>query len=551
MAHAPEPARGQLAAPPGAVTHRARTGGHRPRLGAIGVHAWQRLPVPGWLWSGLVSGALFWLSIPACEWYLAAWVCLVPGLVRLRGCTGRQAWWAGLAGGVLAGIGRTYWIAYTLERYGDLAKPTAVVTTALLIVYLATYWGAFFWLLTRFDSRRPLFPWAVASAWVLLEWVQSWMISGFPWQLLGYSQYRVLPVAQVAAAGGIFALSFLIALINGGAAQALLWRHDRRRLATAAGVPLIVLAATYATGQTRLTRLEAEAGPELTVGVLQGNVSQDEKWKAGRKAGSTLLYASLARQLAPHRPDLVVYPETAMPFFFTDSINAEHRAVVRDLARELGAPLLVGSLGGSWEEGIYNRAWLIDAQGEVAGSADKVHLVPFGEYIPLIEVFRYLSGLTAESGAFAPGHSHPVLRLPGPQTPFGVFICYESIFPEISRELADGGAEVLINTTNDAWFGQTAAPYQHFAMVVLRAIETGRPVVRAANTGISGLVAPTGRIVHATPLFTREAFTVRVRPRTEPTFYTRWGNAIVPLSGLLLAVAALDRWRSRRATTPA
>lgn len=547
MAHSPGPAWRRLTALLGAAARPGETNDRPPRPDAAGISGRQRLAIPPWLWPGLVSGALFWLSIPACEWHLVAWVCLVPALVGLRGCTGRQAWWAGLAGGIVAGTGRTYWIAYTLERYGDLSRPTAVVTTALLIIYLAVYWGACFWLLRRFDARRPLFPWVVASVWVLLEWVQSWMISGFPWQLLGYSQYRVLPVAQVAAVGGIFALSFLVALINGGAAQALLWRHDRRRLALAAGTPLVVLVVTWAAGQARLTRLEAEQGPELTVGVLQGNVSQDEKWKAGRKAGSTQLYASLARQLAPQHPDLVVYPETAMPFFFTDSINTEHRAVVRSLAQELGAPLLVGSLGGSWEEGIFNRAWLIDAQGEVAGTADKVHLVPFGEYIPLIEVFRYLSGLTAESGAFTPGRGHPILRLPGPQTPFGVFICYESIFPEISRELAVGGAQMLINTTNDAWFGQTAAPSQHFAMVVLRAVETGRPVIRAANTGISGLVAPTGKILHATPLFTRDAFTVRVRPRTEPTPYSRWGNVIVPLCGLLLAAATLDRWRRLRA----
>jgi len=173
--------------------------------------------------------------------------------------------------------------------------------------------------------------------------------------------------------------------------------------------------------------------------------------------------------------------------------------------------------------------------GTIVDFADKVHLVPFGEYLPLSFIFQYLEGLTAESGAFLPGEKHKTLLLPGSALRAGVFICYESIFPEITRQLALLGASFLVNTTNDAWFGVTAAPYQHFAMVAVRAAETGRPVLRAANTGISGLIASTGRILRATDLLETTAFSVRLQPRNELTFYVRHGDILIALCALLLA----------------
>lgn len=503
------------------------------------------------LWPGALTGGLFWCSIPHLDLGLAAWFCLIPALFRLAPIPWRRAWWGGMVAGVVAGTGRTYWIAQTLQRYGDLSLPTAIFTTVLLILYLALYWGAFYALCSRLDPRRPAFPWVVASLWVILEWTQSWMISGFPWQLLGYSQYRCLPLLQLASVTGVYGLSFLVALTNAGIARGLVLAAQPRRAALAAAVPLLLVVVVWLAGQARLDRLEREPGQPLTVAVLQGNVPQEQKWKAGRKAGATQHYASLARGLDRTDLDLVVFPETALPFFFSDSTNAEHRSAVESLARELNVPLLVGSLGGSWEEGIYNRAWLLDAAGQVAGTADKVHLVPFGEYLPFASIFRYLRGLTAESGAFTPGQGHRVLHLPGSEVPFGVFICYESIFPAITRALALGGAELLINTTNDAWFGRTAAPYQHFAMVAMRAAETGRPIVRAANTGISGLIAPSGRILHATGLFETTTITVEVTPRREQTLYTRYGDLLVLCCGVVLALSGWQRWRQAGGpTTP-
>ena len=203
--------------------------------------------------------------------------------------------------------------------------------------------------------------------------------------------------------------------------------------------------------------------------------------------------------------------------------------------------MLVGSLKGDSQNRtapVYNRAFLLNVQGEVVDYADKVHLVPFGEFLPFPFIFQYLGGLTAESGIFAHGARHKVLRLPRSDISFGVFICYESIFPEITRALMAQDPDFLINTTNDAWFGTTAAPHQHFAQAVLRAVESGRAVVRAANTGISGLIGPSGRIAYSTPLFTTVSFAIDVPLHQGQTIYTRWGDWPLLLCALALTLAA-------------
>lgn len=496
--------------------------------------------VPGLiLIAGLLAGGLFALSIPPFDWYPLAWVCLVPCLLLLH--RHHRAWVLGLGSGLVAGLSRIYWQVETLQLYGDLSPLASVLTTGALILYLALYWTVFFWLCARWRTDSPCFAWNAASLWVLLEWAQSWIITGFPWELLGYSQYLNLPLAQTASLAGVYGLSFLLVLLNAALAQFLL--HPRRWLRLGAP-PLLCLGLAWGWGSYRLQALEGEpTATPLKIGLVQGSIPQGEKWKGDQLAQTTQRYVDLARTLAGGDSlDLIVFPETCLPFYFLEPRYAQYREPITALASHLGAPLLVGSL--DCEDGnIYNRAFLLDNRGQVTGYADKVHLVPFGEYLPMAWLFQYLEGLTAESGIFAPGASRQVLPL-GP-TRLGVFICYESIFPEISRQLVRLGAELLVNTTNDAWFGHSAAPHQHFSMCVLRAIETGRPLVRIANTGISGLIAPSGRILVATPLFEPLALRLEVAPRTAETFYVRWGDLLLWLSGLFLVLTTALSHRAR------
>ena len=485
---------------------------------------------------GSLSGALFWASIPKLEIHLLAWVCLLPCLSLLPYLSPQRLFSLGLLGGLVASLGRTYWITETLQLYGNLSLLEALASNFLLILYLALFWAVFFYLCSRFRLSSSLFPWLAASLWVLLEWAQNWVITGFPWQLLGYSQYRQLALLQLTSVTGIYGLSFLIALVNGTFAHLLSNRLTPSRLLIAVAPPILLLTAALLLGQQRLDALaEEKTSDVLEVGIVQGNIPQDLKWKTSRVAGTTNHYVELTRTLPADQLDLIIFPETALPFYFQHPYYAEFQRKIADLAREMATPILVGSLGGAWEEGIYNRTFLVDAEGSVLDYADKVHLVPFGEYLPLAFIFQYLEALTAESGVFEHGESHKALALPGSDHRAGIFICYESIFPEITRQLALLGSSFLINTTNDAWFGVTAAPYQHFAMAAVRAAETGLPVLRAANTGISGLIGPSGRILHTTDLLETTAFTVSLHPRREITFYVRHGNLIVAFCALLLA----------------
>ena len=492
---------------------------------------------------GLSSGLLYAASIPKPDLFFLAWIALVPLLLTLRYVPPALYIPTGFIAGAVAATGRTYWISETLQLYGNLPAVVAIFTTALLILYMASYTAVFMAIIRRLNWGSPLFAWSAAATWTALEWVQNWMLSGFPWQLLGYSQYLNLPFLQWASIGGIYCLSFVLVLFNAALAQAVYFRSIRPFLTW----PLTLVLCIHAWGYTHLHMLDNTPAPTLRVGVVQGNISQDRKWKVNRLEWTTHHYAALALQLAKEKPDLIVLPETALPYYFDDPFYAPYRQAIDRLAKQVQIPLLVGSLEGRIGEPntpIYNRAFMLDKTGATTDFSDKVHLVPFGEFLPFPSIFQYLEGLTAESGQFTHGEAHRAIELPDGSAHLGIFICYESIFPEISRTLARLDVDFLINTTNDAWFGHTAAPHQHFAMAIVRAVETGRAVVRAANTGISGVIAPSGRVLFATELFATTSFVHPVPLNQGQTPYTILGNWVVWCSGLLLVLTWLRRKRA-------
>ena len=399
------------------------------------------------------------------------------------------------------------------------------------------------------------FPWLAGATWALMDWVQTWLLSGFPWDILGTTQYRTPLVAAFAALAGVHGLSFVIVACNSGMVLILCQRRQQWLAGSSAVAAVVVLVCGW--GAYHLRALSCETlSPPLRIGIVQGNIRQDVKWDPGWKGATTDKYIALTRQLIQKAGpvDLIIWPETALPFRFDDAEHTAYRRAVTQLAMDLDTPLLVGSLGTvspNGATGLYNRAFLIDRDGHLAASGDKVHLVPFGEYLPLPWLFDYMRGLTAQSGAFDAGQEHAVISLPGRDSgsgsiPMGLFVCYESNFPSITRELARKGAGLLVNTTNDAWFGTTAAPYQHFAMVVMRAVETGRSVVRAANTGISGAIGPDGRVLEATKLFTTDDVVVDIHPRQAQTPYVRYGDVIIGVSAMVWVWFLLSLVRCRR-----
>ncbi len=477
-----------------------------------------------------------------------AWIALVPLLWALRGQSPSACFRLGLLTGLCHFLSLIYWIVVVLHSYGGLNPVLSAAALAALAVYLSLYMGAFAWCSHWIrGSRFAIF--LTAAAWVALEYVRAHALTGFPWCLLGHSQFQYHRLIQVADLAGVYALSFLVAAIN-ASVFSLLFQGRRRRspwpfLEAAASSALLISAVFY--GGLRLSGEPVRPGPGARVraAVVQGNIDQSVKWDTEFQAATMETYARLTRQAARARPDLIVWPETAVPFFFQDPSDLEQR--VRSLPGETGSHLLFGGPAYSRTgEGVsyYNRAYLLSPRGEVIDRYDKVHLVPFGEYVPLKRFLPFVNRLVASAGDFIPGRDPGPLQ--GVQWSPGVLICFEAIFREPARIQALQGARMLVNITNDAWFGRTSAPFQHLAMSVFRSVETGLPMVRAANTGISAFVDSRGRITRAGPLFREAVLVGDIDAVGGPrTLYTRFGDVLVLFLFFMLFLRFLSIGRQK------
>lgn len=486
----------------------------------------------------LLSGALLALSLPGSgDQGWAAFAALVPLLAAIDGAGWRQAGVLGFGAGLVFWVATIPWIAATMVRYGDLSWPLAALVLTGLAGYLALYWAAFCALLSRIaPNGGARFVVGAASLWVALEFLRTYLLTGFPWNLLGYSQYRHLPLIQIAAVTGIYGVSFLVVAVNAALWRLLAadrgWKHAFTGTVAAAGVVAFAIASVW------VPPSDARQ-PTLPLALVQGNVDQRAKWDPAHQDAALTLYRTLTADAARRGAKLVVWPETSLPFVFDGD---RRRAAVQGLARETGVHLLIGALGQA-PEGPRNSAFLVAPDGEVVGRYDKRHLVPFGEYVPLKPLLPFVDVLGGGAiGEFRPGAEATVFS-----TPLGrlaVVICYEAIFPAEVREFFLAGADVLVNITNDAWFGRSAAPVQHLAMAAFRAVENRAYLVRAANTGISAIVAPDGRIVQASELFTREIVSGTIAPRGAVSVYTRYGDVF---AWATVAVTLAMVWPTGRA----
>ncbi len=481
-------------------------------------------------WFSSVSGSVRLLSVPLSGGLLAlafpgsgdqgwlAFVALVPLLVAIQGAAWRRAGVLGFVAGLVFWLATIPWIVPTMVRYGGLPWPLAGLILLALVGYLALYWAGFCALLSRSPlSSGALYVVVTASLWVALEFLRTYLLSGFPWNLLGYSQHRNLPLIQGAAMTGVYGVSFVVMAVNAALAQALLnWKNWPGLLAPLGTAGLLFAAAL---GYGWIEPLREDRKPPIPVALVQGNIDQGVKWDLAWQDRTLGVYRDLTLEAARERPHLVVWPETAVPFFLRED---PRRTEVEAVAREVGAYLLVGTLDRS-EGQPRNSASLIGPDGRMLGGYDKRHLVPFGEYVPLRRLLPFVNVLAGGAiGEFARGREATVFSTPMGR--FGVVICYEAIFPAEVREFFLRGADFLVNITNDAWFGRSAAPAQHLAMAAFRAVENRAYLIRAANTGISAVVAPDGRIVWASGLFTPGVFSTSIAPRTGVTLYTRYGD---------------------------
>jgi len=475
-----------------------------------------------------LSGFLLVLAFPKFNVEILAWVGFIPLLWSLRKKSPVQAALLGFVAGFLFFSGILYWIYVVLTEYGHLPGAVSIFFLIVLITYLSLYFSAFAFLL-RWAGDKIDFPETLFAPplWVSLEYLRGFLLSGFPWEMLGYSQFETLPMVQISDITGVYGISFIIILVNASLFRMASawnergWKPASKELLTAAVI--LTLTGTY--GQWRLREIEMGVKKErpYTVSLIQGNIRQDVKWEPSFQEETVKIYTDLTLLAKLHHPDLIIWPETATPFFFQVANPFKHRILA--LAHQMAAPLLFGAPAferkGSRIE-YFNSAFLISPDKEVLGRYDKIHLVPFGEYAPLSGLLGFTRDIIGAIGDFTPGEGIHNLTLPWGK--FGVLICYEVIFPDLTRQFVNRGARFLVNITNDAWFGRTAAPYQHLSMATLRAVENRVPIVRAANTGISAVIDASGRVISSTGLFTGEILSDKIYLYESRTFYSAFGD---------------------------
>jgi apolipoprotein N-acyltransferase len=471
----------------------------------------------------VLSGGLLTVSLPRPAFAAAAWVALVPLLLAVRGksigAALRLGFWCGLVHYLTA----LYWIYHVMAKYGGLPAPVAVLVLLVLGAYLACYPACFAALAGCWEKRPHLWLWGLPVVWVALEWLRAHMVTGFPWANLGYSQTPWLSLIQVGDLTGVYGLSWLLVLANTCFAR--VWVGRRWHWGLPVLAVLLVLVSVY--GRVRLQSIEEkqQEAPLQAVALIQGNIDQSRKWDPVLQDEIVQRYLDLSRQSVAEspRPSLLVWPETAAPFFF--GLEDRFTPRLQELAQTTAAAMILGAPGVGRVDGRpthYNRVFLMDAHGKVLGSYAKQHLVPFGEYVPWSRVLFFVQRLVQAAGDFSAGQDARPLTLDGRK--YGVLICYEAIFPELARRTVRLGANVLVNVTNDAWFGHSSAPYQHLEMARWRAVENRVPLIRCANTGISTVFEATGRNGAQLPFNETGYLSTEVRPLHLPTFYNRYGD---------------------------
>jgi len=530
-----------------------------------------------WAAAGLSAGLLempFPLAGPMPPWRsVFAWFALVPLLWAILSVAKdaqprplRRAFLLSYLCGVLWYMGNCYWIRDVMSQYGDM--PT-LAPTLLLVGYslvLGLYFGLFGLAVALVLKATGSTRLALAAApvfWVALELAAS-RITSVPWDQLGYSQVDNALVSQLAPWTGVYGISFLLVAVNAlVAAGIVLDRGARQRTLGMAGV-VVALG-----GMAGIFVNSPKPAPSATAVLVQPNldVAGSGLWMGpGEWDGHIADFARLAAEQCktyiagipqtgastgeivcppyPTHPDLIAWPESPAPFFQDD---ARFQKAVAEVARANGAPLVVGNIGmdfsqesNSWQE--FNSALVVSASGEPVGRYDKIHLVPFGEYVPFSRFLFFARKLTGKVSRFDRGDQRKVFRLNGHR--YGVFICYEAVFADEVRQFSRLGAEVLVNISDDGWYGDTSAPWQHLNMARMRAIENRRWILRDTNNGVTAAIDPYGRVRQSIPRHQADALPAEYGFRDDVTFYTAHGDVFAWLC--VFAGLGITSWAGKK-----
>lgn len=477
----------------------------------------------------LVSGAVAQaLAFP--KWNLAflAWISLVPLMAGVIVWMPKRPFFQGWLFGSVSSAISFAWVMHSMTVYGGLSWALSGLALALMASFLGLFPAAAVWIAeSLYRSVRNRIPRSILwpASWVTMEYIRAHLPFGlaFPWNSLGQTQHDVPFILQNADWGSFYGISFMIVLVNCGIYE-ILSGTDRWKRTGFMAMMAILAATGYGAGRW----YEDESGKPFRIGIVQGNVDLKEKWEPQSRYSTLINHLELSRSLVRQHPGLILWSESSISFLYRyawrydDTRGGVMGSHISDWMSESRIPLLTGTLD-RIEDKIYNAVVLVLPDGR-HDYFYKQQLVPFGEYVPIKKLFFFVNRLVEEQiGEFEPGTSTEPLLLPGGPS-LAITICYENIFPNLVRKRVMAGAELICNVTNDAWFGKTSAAYQHFSAARFRAVENRRPVLRCANTGISGAVDGKGRVLAESGLFEPDAFTVDVIPSHRTTVYMRLGD---------------------------
>ena len=497
-----------------------------------------------------VSGLLTALAFPKLSLFLLGWLSLIPLLFVLQSQKPGRSFLLGWCGGSVFYLILLYWIQAVPAYYGGLSWLLSALVFVLFALFLGLFWAVFAWLYARMQPAFPRSGFVIGGlVWVVQEYTLTHLLTGFPWGLLGYSQYKNLPFIQISAVTGIYGLSFLLFLFQSSLVTSFV-RREKTPFYAVLGLILAVHLGGWLTLQREVPRNE----DTFRGAVIQGNIQPEVDFSQQPLQETTAMFhrhLELSRQAVAQGARFVVWAELSVPLCFSCSYAFFPRfsQELRTFSRDQKCTLLLGTNETAFSQGepqYYNTSANLTPDAELSFYY-KMHLVPFGEYTPYKKVFSFIDNFTHAIGELTPGDDYVLHEFSGIR--YGTPICFEVIFPDISRNFVRKGAQFLVTITNDGWYGRSWAPYQHFAMAVIRAVENRRFLLRSATTGISGIIDPYGRILSRSRLDTTAALTDEITPLSGRTLYVRFGNWLVwaslTLSGVFFILACIIRKRRR------
>jgi apolipoprotein N-acyltransferase len=497
-----------------------------------------------------LGGVLYFLSFLSFDLFLLTWICFVPVLYAIRGSTVRQALFLGLIFGFVTNAGGFYWVIHLISEYGGLPLLVSVLGFALLCLFQGLLMAFVVALVRHGQVRLDIAPvWSLPVALVAMEFIYPLMFPSY----IGNSQHHFTALAQIADVTGVLGLSALIGFTNGAIYELVdAKRHARRVVLTRVGIPLGLLIVSILYGSVRLASIDAlvAQADTIKVGIVQTNLGSHEKSANSARFMREHLQMSADLLKAEPEIELLVWPESVYEGFIVKGAPQASVAMASLETPTILGALSIDDVNGDGRAEFFNSVVLMSERGEVLSAFDKVELVAFGETLPLARVIPAIGDLFGGSW-FTHGSSFEHLRLG--DLKLLPTVCYEDIIPSLPRRIwrSDGPADVLVNVTNDSWYGDTHEPMIHLVLASFRSIETRRALIRSTNTGISAIVDPTGRIVERTGQWTRETLVADVPLIRDgsSTFYMRFGDVIAWIA-LALTLGGLILARRARKPTP-